>query len=1060
MSPLLGSSGGSSEYAFRGTLDDWPVAFDADLSAQNLLNQEPGSTVTATLTVTGLNYKARLTVDYPNTTVSINGGSPVSAKDADPEVYVRDNDVVAVNFQIPLTGTSSFNTIHGIDVKIGKRTGFWIIRTRPIDATPNTFSFTNRPNSELGVTTTSGLPVVISGLEQNFNFDLSVTGAGVSYYKNGVLSTASTIANNDTLYLEANSPITFSTLRTYTVSIGGISSLGIGGGISTTWTITTRAGDGTPNPFTFNDVPQANRLGVAYTSNSIPVTGIDSGPRSPDPLTDITAIPVGINLDAVSIGGAYEIRKSDGTLRYSPPTPSSEYFQNNVVGVYSASNYAYLNDTIAVRVTSAPLPNYSTTRNVTLTLGTGAGTVSDTYSVTTRPTPINTIPSPTGFSFPSLTGQNRGIDVFSNTITLSGMTSGDFGSAVSSSTTPTINPRFRVVRGGIEVKSYTAAEPFNVQNGDQITLRMTTPNPVTGNGDVTSTMRFEVFGTNTQVNDVVDGDGFTTTSGSTPATWSVSTKQRVCGINAFSFTNVTGINTSTNVVRTFTPSGFEIDCAHTAILSSNSPSYNFTGKGSPIVAIGATKRLDNIVPGEPIEVTVRSSGNFISTVTTNVSITNSEALNLTGPDQFYTSPDWTITTVGNTANWVLDLTATPVTDPTNTIPIGSTILLEWSSTNCLSINSVSWSATPPTTLNGNVTLSPSPVGSVTYSISAVVNPAAGNVADAPGGIATKTVTVYVGEDLTATFTPNNFTTILALPTIAGGPTVVSSEEMQIGGITAAITATNAANTTSRVNGIGAYTSPAKSLNNGDTISIQVPNNTAYLTSTGGSVTFSNGNGTKTFGVGASSCSPTSDFLRFPVSGVNWFSYRSNAIGSPIQYSNGSGGTTTINSGYILEFPQFASFVGTYGDYIASLPTFGGQIPSFGTIAPLAPINWQEALTTVFTIYNKQFWRISTDTVTTTPGYRRNPTISELSALLEQLAVNSLTERALGTPITNITDWVDDFISKTTVNEATGTGPTNTLRTVESTRTSFTTGLSVTGQVFNSCNNSVPLAFTV
>ena len=53
--PLLGSYGGSSEYAYRGTLDDFPN----DFSFTNLTNLNPGGVyVSDPVTITGINNKS------------------------------------------------------------------------------------------------------------------------------------------------------------------------------------------------------------------------------------------------------------------------------------------------------------------------------------------------------------------------------------------------------------------------------------------------------------------------------------------------------------------------------------------------------------------------------------------------------------------------------------------------------------------------------------------------------------------------------------------------------------------------------------------------------------------------------------------------------------------------------------------------------------------------------------------------------------------------------------------------------------------------------------------
>ena len=1075
MSPLLGSAGGSSEYAFRGTLDDWPVDFASSLTAQDILGADPGSTRTATLTVTGINYKARLLVVYPNTTVSINGGSPVSANESDPKVFVRDNDVVTINFQIPLTGVSSFNTIHGIVVKIGKRTGTWLIRTRAIDATPDLFPFTNQTNLELNTLVTSNT-ITVSGLEPNFNFDLSV-GSGVDYYKNGVLSTASTITSGDTLYLQTTTPNTFTTLRSYSVSIGGISASGITGGISTSWTITTRSGDNIPNTFTFTDILEANDLGGTYTSNPITISGIDAGPLDPNPFVDITAIPV----TGAGPTSPFEIRKSDGTLRYTNPLDPTapEYYQTFYWGidgaaesVRPATTFAYLGDIIRLRVNNIA-STYSTTRSDGLLLGYYPGDVGDTWNITTRPTPINTIPS--GFSFTGLSLQNRGDNIFSNTITLSGMTTGagDFGSASITSSTAGITPRFQVSRGGTIVKSYTAAEPFNVRNGDEITLRMTTPNPQGGDGAGTYTMSFQVSGTNTQTDDA-DRDGFSTISGSTSANWTVQTRARTCPINTFSFTDLTGVNSvnqNFDVVRTFTPSGFESDCAMVAIITSNSSSYNFTGVGSPIVAITPTKRLENITPGVPIQVTVRSSGTFstpssISRVTTNVQITNAETGNAATPDNSYTSPNWLIDTIGDATNASVVFNSPPT--PTSAV-VSTNITLDWTATNVVAFRSASWTASALPFSGSSTATMPASVGTGTtqFNISFFANPSAANYSTLPQDTADSTLRRYVAasvdvtvlNDLSAVFTPTNFTNVTTNCSIDGGSARVTSNSITISGITGTITGTIPAGeivvgggTQSSLN-LGAFSSAAKTIGLGNSIRLEIPNNSTFLTGTTpstetGTINFSDGNGTKTFTVTSSPC-VSGTISQTSGTGANIITALTNARNANIFFASNTA-PTIIASAYITEIP---TATGTFTAWITATGATGQRFDGSAV-----DITWAQAFEAAFTLYNKQFWRISTDTVTTTPGFRKNPNFTQLTSntgILVTLnsAIATLARDRVANPITNVTQWIDYCIDSGLIAQ-----PADADRAIPFSMTSRTTGLSSTGLVFDFCQNVIPLVY--
>jgi len=1071
MSPLLGSSGGSSEYAFRGTLDDWPNAFDTVLSAQNLTGQNPGTTVTATLTVGGINYKARLTVDYPNTTVSINGGAPVSAKDADPEVFVRDNDIITINFEIPLTSAFSFNTLHVISVKLGKRSGTWSIGTRPIDATPNTFSFTSQTGVELSTLVTSNT-VTISGLEPNFDFDLSV-GAGVTYYKNGVISTSSTITNNDTLYLETISPSLFNTLRSYTVSVGGISSFGISGGISTTWTITSRDGDGIPDQFTFNDIVNANDLGGIYTSNPITVSGIDAGPlgdpEAPDysPFADITAVPVYLNSSGGFIIG-YEIRKSDGSLRYLDPSDPGalEYFQDNRKDVdpLTETNFAYLGDTIRLRMLAPG--NYSGGNAFALILGYGdtlPPLVSDTWNIYSRPAPINTIPSATGFSFTALTDQDRDAVVSSNPITLSGMTPGYVGIASISLATAGIEPAFQVSRGGIIVRPYSSTEPtFDVQNGDEITLRMRTPNPPQDRGVISSSIVFQVSGTNTELNDP-SRVGFTTSFGTRESDpWSVTTKERSCGpINTFSFADLTGVNavnTNFDVVRTFTPSGFEVDCNMSAIITSDSLNYNFTGRGSPIAAIiPPVQTLTNIIPGEPIEVTVRSSNDFTGIVTAAVQITNNPP-NPATPNESYTSPVWTIQSQGNNTPASVTLTSNPTSQEVN-----QTVELTWTSTNVVEFRSASWTTSTLVSTGTSTLTMPAAVpvgGTITYNISFFANTSASNYAglssEGGRGYVQASTTVTVLNDLSAIFTPNNFTNVTVPCIDDGGTTPITSNSITISGITGIITGTLGETGTLSSLNAGSFNTDVKDFNNNSIVRLRIPNNQEFLNGTSpstrvGTINFSEGNGTKTFTVTASPCVPQEQDIVY-----------NNATVPPI--INSLTVTTCVPSRPVtIVYFEPAGVEQFQSDYITKLPTgtgtFTGWISDSGSVGQrfdgsTSDITWSEALEALFRIYNKEFWRTSTGT-NTDPGFHRNPTFAEINGFTGTLfALNTTLAQPVVDrgPITNVTEWIDAFIT------ARPTGPGATLRAVSFTMTSRTTGLNNTGLAFDFCNNPIPLVF--
>ena len=130
--------------------------------------------------------------------------------------------------------------------------------------------------------------------------------------------------------------------------------------------------DLTPEPIAFTDVTGAE-LSTLYTSNAITVAGL------------------GFNAPISVIGGQYSING----------------------GAYTSTMGTVANgNTVTVQQTSSPI--LSTITNAVLTIG----TVSDTYSVTTKAAP-DTTPDP--FTFNAQTNIALSAVITSNTITVSGI---------------------------------------------------------------------------------------------------------------------------------------------------------------------------------------------------------------------------------------------------------------------------------------------------------------------------------------------------------------------------------------------------------------------------------------------------------------------------------------------------------------------------------------------------------------------------------------------------------------------------------------------------------------
>lgn len=1084
MSPLISSFGGSSEQSYRGTLDDWPVPFDANLASQNLVNQDPGTTVTASLTVTGLNYKTRITVEDLNASVSINGNTPVSALDSDPIVYVRDNDNIDISYTLPLVNKTDFSKTYTVPVKIGKRTGTWTITTRAIDNTPDSFTFTPQTGLDLGVTVNSNT-VTISGLEPNFNFNISI---GVDYFKNGsgpFTSGITTIRNLDTIQLTTTTPSTFATAESYTVIVEPPI-----GTYTTTWGIETRDADTIVDPISFGatpQVPQANLLSTIYTSSEVTVAGVDPGPKGADPFFDATAIPVSLATSSSSTA-QYEIRKSDNSLRHPNPTPGElEFWQSNREGVaLQTTNFAYLDDIIKVRVESSS--SYVSDTSATLVLGTSPDTERATYLVRTRPQPYNTRPD--AFTLDSITSASRATTIESNTITLSGITPGFFAPADISSFDSRISPapQFRVQRlvGGIltTVKLYTDTGPFNVTNDDQITLRMTTPNINNNNGVGTFNVTFTITGENTETlsaANVLTGNGFVTQTGlEESSVWQVTTVARSCGpINSFSFVNLTGVPVSTKRNETFIADGFQADCGMTATISSlDSTSYGFIRKNTTTYTPSVTSL--SVSPGDEIELEVESSASFDTDVTATVSVSNST--NPITPNQSQ-SADWTIRTTLDTADAVVTLTRSG----TGTIIANNgNITLNWNTVNCAGFyrvptTSASWDPGATPALTGTVTFpTPSTAGTYTYQIDFEANPTADNAL--PGGAlqtagqvisvgpplrvyARGSITVNVIDDTSPVFVRvSDGSIITAVPErsldIVGGVVSSASESVRITSITKSLGGVVSGDTGATFQD-GTTT---KNLNNSDTFILRVNVPTTYLTGPVGSKVRSSNTATLTlsdtaipavvgsigYTVTANPCA-TSLIQEVTISSgalVNPSSITFNAYSGAVRYNDATTPTAILRTEPSpSNFITSSNIVASTGDYSTWAVQTIGLTPQVSG----RNITWTEIKNLIFRIFNSA--TITYADASTSKGYNRNPTIDEFNTFMQTAYAIFLGNTIDGT---NDDTIFDGFINTTDFSSIKNTlDPTNTsydpttIATSSSRVSNIVPGNNNTGIVFGS-----------
>ena len=193
------------------------------------------------------------------------------------------------------------------------------------DTIPDPFTFADRTNVALNTEYKSNA-ITVSGIDAAS--PISITGGTYSINGAAYTSASGTVSLGNTVKVRKVSAGTYSTTKSATLTIGGVSD---------TFSVTTMAADTTPDAFHFTDRTNVT-LNTEFKSNAITVSGIN------------TATPISIT------GGTYAI--NGGTYT-------------------SASSTVSLGNTVKVRKMSAAA--YSTTKSATLTIG----GVSDTFSVTT-----------------------------------------------------------------------------------------------------------------------------------------------------------------------------------------------------------------------------------------------------------------------------------------------------------------------------------------------------------------------------------------------------------------------------------------------------------------------------------------------------------------------------------------------------------------------------------------------------------------------------------------------------------------------------------------------------
>jgi hypothetical protein len=650
--PLLGSYGGSSEYAYRGTIDDFPN----DFSFTNQTNAIPGNLFTSNqVTITGINNRALVRVSA-GASVSVNGGSYVIPTEASP-VFIRNNQTLSVRIPSTSGQLSDFDKLYSASVNVGKKSAVWQVRTKIVDVDPTPFTFTNQTNGEIGIAYTSN-EITISGLEAGFSFPADITSGSGQIIKNGGTGVPSvSIVNGDRIFLRLISPFEYSEFPTGS-GVKTNSTIVRVGSYSTSWSVSSRNVDVFINPFEFNDINNA-LTSTVYTEESVNLSGIVTTITGADQGIPLVTAVTGCELqvEQPAAGGGFSIRRA-----------------------FSPSNAIVFNgDRLRARLTSSP--NFSETRIGIVTVSSFAGR----FIVTTRPRPIDTIPD--AFTFTDITA-NRGSTIESNEVTLVGMTTfTDEGVASLTTGTNGGDAQFQVTRGTQIIRSYTGIGTYPVRNGDKIKLRIT----AAAEQNITRTATFRVDGIDTSI--VITG-----TTAFRDDIWSVTSATRVCDVTPFTIPTLNNAELSTLQTTSFTVNGFQFDCG--MIVSTNVGTLSIPGSS-------LTNNIP-VSPGTVVTLRVTSAPSFATPTVATVTVSNSASAII--PSRTY-STTWTINNKVDSSAATISISASP-----SPVLLGNPVTLTWTSNNAASVSGFTGQGFNPTTINGTATVTPTSTQAYSISV--------------------------------------------------------------------------------------------------------------------------------------------------------------------------------------------------------------------------------------------------------------------------------------------------------------------------------------------------------
>lgn len=331
------------------------------------------------ITVAGLEPGYPILISGSNCTMDI-GAQTLSGNFNSTSQTVTTSAFGTLEVEVKVNASDRFDTPIQVTLTIGDRTEMWTVKTRVSDTQPQTFVVPDIAGVELNTLITSDI-VVVSGLEPNYPFDVSIDNGGIDVGKtstdlsgvyNRVKSVISALDGSLAIRVQRNSSLTVSTIVQSTIAVGSGTSV---------WHVTTRPPKTVPLPFMFTDVVGAE-TSTQYINSVITISGLDANYEY-----------------TISATG-------DGTVSAGTTVISGNYSQTTRVFTDATGSF-----NVNARMVSPS--SFEATKSTDIQIG----TVTDNWSIQTRA--LKNTPAP--FTFVNVDSAIRDTPYTSNVITVTGL---------------------------------------------------------------------------------------------------------------------------------------------------------------------------------------------------------------------------------------------------------------------------------------------------------------------------------------------------------------------------------------------------------------------------------------------------------------------------------------------------------------------------------------------------------------------------------------------------------------------------------------------------------------